>query len=166
MDLVATILDNSRAYARTDNAEIHTYILTQYISKTEFIQCPKYLLNECIQNLVSINWCYRYMQKVHTSVLKANNRSKRNFQSESEIAKSWRTSLPGSSPHGILQARVLEWVAFSFSRIFMGFSRQEYWSGLPFPSPGDLPDPGIETGSPAFQANTLTSEPPGKRKSW
>ena len=45
---------------------------------------------------------------------------------------------------------------------FMGFSSQEYWSGLPFPSPGDLPDPGIEPGSPAFQADALTSEPPGK----
>ena len=43
----------------------------------------------------------------------------------------------------------------------MGFSRQEYWSGLPFPSPGDLPDPGIEPRSPALQADTLTSEPPG-----
>ena len=43
----------------------------------------------------------------------------------------------------------------------MGFSRQEYWSGVPFPSPGDLPDPGIEPGSPAFQADALTSEPPG-----
>ena len=41
-----------------------------------------------------------------------------------------------------------------------GFSRQEYWSGLPFPSPGDLPDPGIEPGSPVFQADALTSEPP------
>ena len=41
----------------------------------------------------------------------------------------------------------------------MGFSRQEYWSGLPFPSPGDLPNPGIEPGSPAFQADALTSEP-------
>ena len=40
----------------------------------------------------------------------------------------------------------------------MGFSRQEYWSWLPFPSPGDLPDPGIEPGSPALQANTLPSE--------
>ena len=39
---------------------------------------------------------------------------------------------------------------------------QEYWSGLPFPSPGDLPDPGIEPGSPAFQADPLPSEPPGK----
>ena len=44
----------------------------------------------------------------------------------------------------------------------MGFSRQEYWSGLPFPSPGDLPDAGIEPGSPALQADALTSEPPGK----
>ena len=44
----------------------------------------------------------------------------------------------------------------------MGFSRQEYWSGLPFLSPGDLPDPGIEPRSPALQADVLTSEPPGK----
>ena len=41
----------------------------------------------------------------------------------------------------------------------MGFSRQEYWSGLPFPSPGDLPDPGIEPRSPTSQADALTSEP-------
>ena len=41
-----------------------------------------------------------------------------------------------------------------------GFSRQEYWSGLPFPSPGDLPDPGIELKSPALQADALPSEPP------
>ena len=40
--------------------------------------------------------------------------------------------------------------------------RQEYWSGLPFPSPGDLPNPGIEPRTPALQADTLTSEPPGK----
>ena len=42
----------------------------------------------------------------------------------------------------------------------MGFSRQEYWSGLPFPSPGNLPDPGIEPKSPALRADALTSEPP------
>ena len=46
----------------------------------------------------------------------------------------------------------------------MEFSRQEYWSGLPFPSPGDLPDPGIEPRSPALQADTLLPEPPGKQK--
>ena len=70
-----------------------------------------------------------------------------------------------------LQARVLEWVAISFSRgssqprdqtPWTVASRQEYWSGLPFPSPRDLPNPGIKPGSPAFQADSLTSEPPGK----
>ncbi|XP_070330539.1 protein enabled homolog isoform X3 [Odocoileus virginianus] len=44
----------------------------------------------------------------------------------------------------------------------MGFSRQEYWSGLPFPPPGDLPDPGVEVRVPPLQADALTSEPPGK----
>ena len=44
----------------------------------------------------------------------------------------------------------------------MEFSRQEYRSGLPFPSPGDLPDPGIEPGTPALQADSLPSEPPEK----
>ena len=44
----------------------------------------------------------------------------------------------------------------------MRFSRQEYWSGLPFPSPEDLPDPGIEPRSPALWADALSSEPPGK----
>ena len=44
----------------------------------------------------------------------------------------------------------------------MGFSRQEYLSGLPFPSPGELPDPGIEPGSPALETEALPSEPPGK----
>ena len=45
----------------------------------------------------------------------------------------------------------------------MGFSRQEYWSGFPFPSPGDLPDPGIKPGFPTLEADALTSEPPGKK---
>ena len=44
----------------------------------------------------------------------------------------------------------------------MEFSRQEYWSGLPFPSPGDLLNPGNEPRSPVLQADTLPSEPPGK----
>ena len=44
----------------------------------------------------------------------------------------------------------------------MGFPRQEYWSGLPFSSPGDLPDPGIEPRSPALQVDSLLSEPPEK----
>ena len=48
----------------------------------------------------------------------------------------------------------------------MGFSRQEYWSGLPFPSPGDLPDAGIEPRSPILEADALTSEPPGNLRTF
>ena len=56
---------------------------------------------------------------------------------------------------------VIPWTAYQ-APLSMGFSRQECWSGLPFPSPGDLPDPGIEPGSPALQAVALPSEPPEK----
>ena len=55
---------------------------------------------------------------------------------------------------------VTPWTIAHQTTLSMRFFRQEYWSGLPFPSPGDLPNPGIEPGSPALQANTLTSEPP------
>ena len=54
------------------------------------------------------------------------------------------------------------WTAASQAPPSMGFSRQEYWSGLSFPSPRDLPDSGIEPGSPALQADALPSKPPGK----
>ena len=57
---------------------------------------------------------------------------------------------------------VTPWAAAYQAPPFMGFSRQEYWSALPFLSPGDLPDPGIEPGSPALQVDALPSEPPGK----
>ena len=57
---------------------------------------------------------------------------------------------------------VTPWTIAYQSPQSMEFSRQEYWSGLPFSSPGDLPDPGIEPGSPTLQADALPSEPPGK----
>ena len=50
------------------------------------------------------------------------------------------------------------WAVASQSPLSMGFSRQEYWSGLPFPSPGDLSNPGIEPGSPALQADSLPTK--------
>ena len=136
------------------------------------------------------------------------------FQSYLTLCDAMDCSLPGSSVHGILQARILEWVLQGFfqtqgsnlnilsllhwqvvslplvppgkplylttrhfSRVrlcatvwsvacqvplFMRFSRQEYWSGLPFPSPGDLPDPGIELMSPILAGGFFTTEPPGK----
>ena len=57
------------------------------------------------------------------------------------------------------------WTVARQAPLSMRFSRQECWSGLPFPSPGDLPDPGIEPGSPALESDALTYDPPGKPKS-
>ena len=52
------------------------------------------------------------------------------------------------------------WTAAFQAPLSMGFSRQEYWSGLPFPPPGDLPNPGIEPASPALAGRFFTTEPP------
>ena len=54
------------------------------------------------------------------------------------------------------------WTVGHKAPLSMEFSRQEYWKGLPFPTPGDLPNPGIEPRSPALQADSLPSEPPRK----
>ena len=89
----------------------------------------------------------------------------------------WQRLLPSGRPWAIreVQKRELPCESESHVRLFvtpwtiiyqapwsLGFSRQEYWSGLPFPSPGDLPNPGIEPRSPSLQADSLPSEPPGK----
>ena len=59
---------------------------------------------------------------------------------------------------------VIPWTVAYQAPPSMEFSRQECWSGLPFPSPGDLPDPGIELGSPALQADSLLAELPGEAR--
>ena len=59
-----------------------------------------------------------------------------------------------------IQLLVILWTVAHQAPLSMEFSRQEYWSGLPFPSPGDLLNPGIEAWSPARQADSLQSEPP------
>ena len=64
-----------------------------------------------------------------------------------------------------VQLFVIAWTVAYQASPSMGFSRQECWSGLPFPSPGDLPNPGIEPRSPALQEHALPSEPPGKPSS-
>ena len=56
----------------------------------------------------------------------------------------------------------IPWTVASQAPLSMGFPRQEYWNGLPFPSPGDLPDPGIEPVSPALAGGFFTTKPPGK----
>ena len=62
----------------------------------------------------------------------------------------------------VMSNSVTPWIVACQASLSMEFSRQEYWSGLPFPSPGDLPDPGIEPRSLALQGDSLPSEPPGK----
>ena len=57
---------------------------------------------------------------------------------------------------------VTPWTVGRQAALSMGFPRQEYWTGLSFPSPGDLPDPGIERASPALVGGFFTTEPPGK----
>ena len=61
-----------------------------------------------------------------------------------------------------VQLFVTPWTVGHQAPLSVRFSRQEYWRGLQFPSPGDLPDPGIESRSLTLQADALTSEPPGK----
>ena len=58
----------------------------------------------------------------------------------------------------------MPWTVACQAALSIGFSRQEYWSGLPFPSPGDVPDPGIEPMSPALAGEFFTAEPPGQSK--
>ena len=79
----------------------------------------------------------------------------------------------GSSPtssksesRSVVSDSVAPWTAAGQTPLSMGFSRQECWSGQPFPSPGDLPNPGTEPTYPAFQVDSLSSEPPGKDPSY
>jgi len=74
------------------------------------------------------------------------------------------SALPNSlQSHGLQPTRLLcPWTAAHQAPLSMGFSRQECWSGLPFPSPRDIPGPGMEPGSPALQADSLPSELQGK----
>ena len=66
-----------------------------------------------------------------------------------EFSKPWCYNSVSSS---VLSNSVIPWAVACWASPFMEFSRQEYCSGLPFPSPGDVPNPGIEPGSPALQA--------------
>ena len=66
-----------------------------------------------------------------------------------------------SVSRSVVSDSVTPWTVACQAPPSMGFSRQEYWCGFPFPSPGDLPDPGIVPRSPALQADSLPSEPPG-----
>ena len=77
-----------------------------------------------------------------------------------DIKKMWQECIEVSKVKSLnhVQLFVTPWTVACQAPLSMGFSRQEYWSELPFPSPGDLPGPGIELGSPALQADSLPTE--------
>ena len=68
--------------------------------------------------------------------------------------------------HSVMSDSATPWTVARQAPLSMGFSRQEPWGGVPSPSPGDLPDPGVKCGSSAQQADSLPSEPPGKSGMW
>ena len=66
--------------------------------------------------------------------------------------------------HSVMSNSATPWIVAHQAPLSVGFSRQEYWNGLPCPPPGDLPNPGVKSGSPTLLADSLPSEPPGKPK--
>ena len=76
-----------------------------------------------------------------------------------------QTLIVGAKPLSFVQLFATTWTVAHQIPLSMGFPRQEYWSGLSFLSPGDLPDPGIEATSPALAGGFFTTEPPGKPQS-
>ena len=66
--------------------------------------------------------------------------------------------------HSVVSDSETLWIVAHQAPLSMGFSRQEYWSGLPCPPPGNRPNPGTEPRSPSLQTDSLPSEPPGKPK--
>ena len=76
---------------------------------------------------------------------------------------SWQVSEVSESRSAV-SLFVTPWTVAYQAPLFMGFSRQEYWNGWLFPSPGDLPNPGIKPRSPTLEADSLLAEPPGKLK--
>ena len=151
-----------------------------YLYNTEYFHYPKYLvcftclsqsppyLQLTTTDLFTVSVVSYFSRMSHTCVcVSCSAAAAKSLQSCPTLCDPTDGSLPGSSVPGILQARTLEWVAISFSCIQLfailwtvahqgplsvEFSRQDHWSGLPFPPPGDLPDPGTELASPRTSA--------------
>ena len=84
------------------------------------------------------------------------------FMFACEVFRNVNSSSSSSVSHSVVSNSATPWMVARQAPLSMGFSRQEYWSGLPFPSPEDLPNPGIKPGSPALQADSLPSELQGR----
>ena len=110
-------------------------------------QAVIFLLTPCSEHFQGVCWHSQWKEDACSPCLKGD---MRRSPLEQEL----------TSPEVKLLSRVrvfaTPWTVACQAPLSMGFSRQEYWSGLPFPSPGDLPDPGIEPRSPALETDALT----------
>ena len=104
--------------------------------------------------------CYNKMQIIHVCTTCIQQYKQTN------VIKYWQSLAAAAAAKSLSCVWLLAtpWTAAYQAPLSMVFSRQQYWSGLPFPSPGDLRNPGIEPRSPALQTDALPSEPPGKPK--
>ena len=141
MWLVATILDS--VFSRQRDPLVLSYPLLIY---SICIYCPSALGHASCWAL-SILWCTGHLWSYKSW-------GKQLFLNYNKRKGKWSRSVVSDS--------AIPWTVAHQAPLSMGFSRQEYWSGLPFPTPGDLPDPRIEPGFPALQADSLPSKPPEK----
>ena len=118
------------------------WLLSLAISSIEILSGP---VNLDTNSWRVVRWQRSWSRQIHTAV--------------GSISTLWKWKCQPLSHVWLL---VTPWTLACKSPLSMGFSRQECWSGLPFPPPGDLPDPGIEHRFPALQADCLSSQPPGK----
>ena len=129
---------------------------------TAYYLCPTILVKEATLSYLSNfnRYFIRLPASTHTPPLSHPlNIGYRNKSKQSNTKPSKRE---GSKVTQLCPTLATPWTVAYQAPLSVGFSRQEYWSGLPFPSPGDLPNPGIELGSPTLQTDSLLSEPPGQ----
>ena len=107
------------------------------------------------RSIVSLYWIYKLLIK-YSCYLSA--------REQLQAASFTRPLLLLFSRYVVSDPLATPWTVACQAALSVGFSRQEYWSGLPFPPTGDLPDPGIEPRFPALQSDSIPCEPPGKRK--
>ena len=126
-----------------------------------FIKIIDRIINK-LSAIVTVNWESKY-----NSISKVNMQIYLLKPQKVKVPNKWKEQFLWFSNKKVklfsrVQLFATLWIVTHQAPLSVGFSRQEYWSGLPFPSPGDLSNPGIEPRSPTLQADALTSEPPGK----
>ena len=97
---------------------------------------------------------------------KIKDRNIKGLKETEEFKKRWQEYTERKKVKSLSRVQLFAtlWTVAHQAPLSTGFSRQEYWSGLPFSSPGDFPNPGVKPRSPALQVDSLLSEPPGKPK--